>query len=65
MSSSDKGLPFFQQVKGFFMSLFIASTGLIMSPRFLAAHLPVLAAGMFLVILGKSILVRTPLCPSL
>ena len=46
------------QVKGFFMSLFIASTGLIMSPRFLAAHLPVLAAGMFLVVLGKSILVR-------
>lgn len=41
------------------MSLFIASTGLIMSPRFLAAHLPVLAAGMFLVVLGKSILVRT------
>ena len=40
------------------MSLFIASTGLIMSPRFLAAHLPVLAAGMFLVVLGKSILVR-------
>lgn len=46
------------QVKGFFMSLFIASTGLVMSPRFLAAHLPVLAAGMFLVILGKSLLVR-------
>lgn len=46
------------QVKGFFMSLFIASTGLVMSPRFLAAHLPVLAAGVFLVVLGKGILVR-------
>ena len=40
------------------MSLFIASTGLVMSPRFLAAHLPVLAAGVFLVVLGKGILVR-------
>ena len=49
------------QVKGFFMSLFIASTGLVMSPRFLAAHLPVLAAGVFLVVLGKGILVRSPL----
>ena len=29
-----------------------------MSPRFLAAHLPVLAAGVFLVVLGKGLLVR-------
>lgn len=43
------------------MSLFIASTGLVMSPRFLAAHLPVLAAGVFLVVLGKGLLVRRPL----
>lgn len=42
------------------MSLFIASTGLVMSPRFLAAHLPVLAAGVFLVVLGKGVLVRSP-----
>ncbi len=48
------------QVKGFFMSLFIASTGLVMSPRFLAAHLPVLAAGVFLVVLGKGVLVPPP-----
>mmetsp|Transcript_4045 Transcript_4045/g.11724 ORF Transcript_4045/g.11724 Transcript_4045/m.11724 type:complete len:673 (-) Transcript_4045:1075-3093(-) len=46
-----------EQVKGFFMSLFIASTGLVMSPRFLAAHLPVLAAGVFLVVLGKGVLI--------
>lgn len=44
------------------MSLFIASTGLVMSPRFLAAHLPVLAAGVFLVVLGKGVLVIHPPC---
>lgn len=46
-----------EQVKAFFLSLFIASTGLVMSPRFLAAHLPVLAAGVFLVVLGKTVLI--------
>lgn len=46
-----------EQVKAFFMSLFIASTGLVMSPRFLAAHLPVLAGGVLLVVVCKGVLI--------
>ena len=41
----------------FFLALFISSTGLVLSPVFLMHHLPVLAAGALLVIVGKTLLV--------
>lgn len=61
LSSTDQqenALHHLEQIKGFFISLFIASTGLIMSPKFLLQHLPILAAGVFLVVVGKTVLVR-------
>ena len=47
-----------EHIKGFFISLFIASTGLVMSPQFLMQHLRVLAGGVALTILAKTTLVR-------
>ena len=46
------------QIKSFFISLFIASTGLVMSPVFLALHLPILTAGLILVVISKTVVVR-------
>ena len=46
------------QIKSFFISLFIASTGLVMSPVFLAMHLPILTAGLILVVISKTVVVR-------
>ena len=46
------------QFKSFFISLFIASTGLVMSPVFLAMHLPILTAGLILVVISKTVVVR-------
>lgn len=47
-----------QHVKHFFLSLFISSTGLVMSPTFLMQHLRVLAGGVILTIGAKTLLVR-------
>lgn len=47
-----------EHLKQFFLSLFICSTGLIMSPTFLAQHLRVLAGGLVITVLAKTILVR-------
>lgn len=44
-------------VSRLFLALFVASTGLVLSPRFLAHHLPVLAAGVLVVIIAKAGLV--------
>ena len=41
-----------------FLALFISSTGLVLSPRFLAHHLPLLAAGVVVVVVAKAGLVR-------
>lgn len=46
-----------ESIKSFFISLFISSTGLIMSPVFLMQHLPVLMLGVLVVILAKTVLV--------
>ena len=46
-----------QHVKHFFLSLFISSTGLVMSPTFLMQHLRVLAGGLVLTIVAKTLLV--------
>ncbi len=50
-----------EHLKQFFLSLFICSTGLIMSPTFLAQHLRVLAGGLVVTVLAKTILVRCPI----
>ena len=47
-----------EPLKQFFLSLFICSTGLIMSPKFLAQHLRVLAGGLVVTVLSKTVLVR-------
>jgi Kef-type K+ transport system membrane component KefB len=44
-------------VSRFFQALFISSTGLVMSPRFLLHHLPVLAAGVMVVVSAKALLI--------
>lgn len=46
-----------EPVSHFFLALFIASTGLVLSPRFLLHHLPVLGAGVMLVVVAKSLLI--------
>ena len=46
-----------QHIKHFFLSLFISSTGLVMSPTFLMQHLRVLAGGVVLTIVAKTLLV--------
>lgn len=55
-----------EPLKQFFLSLFICSTGLIMSPTFLAQHLRVLAGGLVVTVLSKTVLVsrRHLLCRS-
>jgi Kef-type K+ transport system membrane component KefB len=47
-----------EHLKQFFLSLFISSTGLIMSPMFLAQHLRVLAGGLIVTVFAKTVLVR-------
>lgn len=42
----------------FFLSLFISSTGLVLSPVFLMSHLPLLAMGAVAVVVTKTVLVR-------
>ncbi|KAL3132500.1 hypothetical protein ABBQ32_009046 [Trebouxia sp. C0010 RCD-2024] len=44
-------------IRHFFMSLFISTTGLVMSPRFLLQHLPVLAGGVLVCIICKTCLI--------
>ena len=46
-----------EPVSRFFLALFISSTGLVLSPRFLLHHLPVLAMGVMVVIIAKTCLV--------
>ena len=46
-----------EPIKHFFLSLFVSSTGLVMSPSFLLHHLPVLTGGVILTIASKTILV--------
>lgn len=41
----------------FFVTLFISSTGLVLSPVFLMHHLPILAAGALTVMISKTVLV--------
>lgn len=54
----DSALHQLENIKGFFLSLFICSTGLVMSPVFLAAHMRVLAGGVLLTVLAKTVVVR-------
>ena len=56
--SNQPGRGICAQIKSFFISLFIASTGLVMSPVFLALHLPILTAGLILVVISKTVVVR-------
>ena len=49
-----------QHVAQFFVALFICSTGLVMSPTFLAQHLRVLAGGLVVTVLAKTVLVGCP-----
>jgi Kef-type K+ transport system membrane component KefB len=53
----DSALHQLESIKGFFLSLFICSTGLVMSPVFLAAHMRVLAGGVLLTVLAKTVVV--------
>jgi Kef-type K+ transport system membrane component KefB len=60
MSSTDQGDTVLHLVKPmaqFFLALFISSTGLILAPRFLLHHLPVLAAGVMVVIAVKTVVI--------
>ena len=47
-----------EPVAQFFLSLFVSSTGLVLSPVFLMGHLPLLATGAMVVIVSKTVLVR-------
>jgi len=47
-----------EHLKQFFLSLFVSSIGLVISPTFLAQHLRVLAGGLLLTIACKTILAR-------
>ncbi len=61
LSSTDQQdtcLHHLESIKHFFLTLFISSTGLIMSPKFLWQHLPVLTGGVLLCIICKTVLVR-------
>ena len=49
-----------QHVSQFFVALFVCSTGLVMSPTFLAQHLRVLAGGLVVTVLAKTVLVGCP-----
>ncbi|EFN57909.1 hypothetical protein CHLNCDRAFT_7714, partial [Chlorella variabilis] len=46
-----------EPVTQFFLTLFISSTGLVLSPVFLLDHLPILAAGALAVIIAKTVLI--------
>ena len=46
-----------ESIKAFFLSLFICSTGLVMSPVFLMQHLRILAGGVVLTIASKTLVV--------
>jgi len=47
-----------EHLKQFFLSLFVSSIGLVISPTFLAQHLRVLAGGLLLTIACKTVLAR-------
>ena len=47
-----------ESIKAFFLSLFVCSTGLVMSPVFLMQHLRILAGGVVLTIASKTLVVR-------
>lgn len=49
-----------ESLKGFFLSLFICSTGLVMSPVFLLQHMRILAGGVLLTVASKTLLVPAP-----
>lgn len=51
-----------EHLKQFFLSLFVSSIGLVISPTFLAQHLRVLAGGLVLTIACKTILARPGAC---
>ena len=51
-------LALLEHLKQFFLSLFVSSIGLVISPTFLAQHLRVLAGGLVLTIACKTILAR-------
>ncbi len=53
-----------EHLKQFFLSLFVSSIGLVISPTFLAQHLRVLAGGLLLTIACKTILARPAPSPS-
>lgn len=46
-----------EHIKHFFLSLFISSTGLVMSPTFLMQHLRILTGGVVLIIAAKTLLI--------
>ena len=52
-------VPAAEPITHFFVALFIASIGLILSPVFLLHHLSVLAAGVSVVVIGKTALVSS------
>lgn len=56
----EQALTHLEPIKHIFITLFISSTGLIMSPKFLIQHIAVLTVGVGVVIVGKTILVRCP-----
>ncbi|KAK9819825.1 hypothetical protein WJX72_002802 [[Myrmecia] bisecta] len=53
----ENALHHLENIKHFFLSLFVSSTGLVMSPKFLMQHLPVLAGGVLLCIISKTVLI--------
>ena len=46
-----------ESLKAFFLSLFVCSTGLVMSPVFLLQHMRILAGGVLLTVASKTLLV--------
>ena len=46
-------------LKAFFLSLFVCSTGLVMSPVFLLQHMRILAGGVLLTVASKTLVVRS------
>ena len=56
-----------ESLKAFFLSLFVCSTGLVMSPVFLLQHMRILAGGVLLTVASKTLLVPPPApasCPA-
>lgn len=54
---SDSVLVLVDSVAHIFLALFISSTGLILAPRFLFHHLPLLAAGVMVIIVAKTLVI--------